>query len=105
MDAGCAAAPALLEAPADAPPWHAAAELPAAAAAAAETHARHSVFVCPVSRSWSTAAADDPPLRLVCGHVVGRAAATSMAAAAHLFKCPYCPVAGALADAVALKLM
>lgn len=56
----------------------------------------HSVFACPILRQQSTDA--NPPMRLVCGHVISRDALHKLASGSKL-KCPYCPVEQNPADA------
>uniref|UniRef100_A0A069DYV1 Putative e3 ubiquitin ligase n=1 Tax=Panstrongylus megistus TaxID=65343 RepID=A0A069DYV1_9HEMI len=56
----------------------------------------HSVFACPILKQQSTES--NPPMRLVCGHVISRDALNKLAAANKL-KCPYCPVEQNPADA------
>ncbi|KAL3173696.1 hypothetical protein MRX96_041507 [Rhipicephalus microplus] len=49
----------------------------------------HSVFACPILRQQSSDT--NPPMRLVCGHVISRDALHKLASGSKL-KCPYCPV-------------
>lgn len=56
----------------------------------------HSVFACPILRQQSSDA--NPPMRLVCGHVISRDALHKLASGSKL-KCPYCPVEQNPADA------
>ncbi|XP_014482124.1 PREDICTED: protein RMD5 homolog A isoform X1 [Dinoponera quadriceps] len=49
----------------------------------------HSVFACPILRQQSTES--NPPMKLVCGHVISRDALNKLTSANKL-KCPYCPV-------------
>ncbi|XP_043273816.1 E3 ubiquitin-protein ligase RMND5A isoform X2 [Venturia canescens] len=49
----------------------------------------HSVFACPILRQQSTE--NNPPMKLVCGHVISRDALNKLTTANKL-KCPYCPV-------------
>jgi hypothetical protein len=51
----------------------------------------HSIFTCPVSKEQSTA--ENPPMRLVCGHVILKEPLNRLAKgnANAKFKCPYCP--------------
>jgi hypothetical protein len=49
----------------------------------------HSIFACPILRQQSTE--NNPPMRLVCGHVVSRDALNKLANGNKL-KCPYCPL-------------
>ncbi|XP_053608910.1 E3 ubiquitin-protein transferase RMND5B [Plodia interpunctella] len=56
----------------------------------------HSVFACPILRQQ--ASEQNPPMRLLCGHVISRDALNKLAMAAKL-KCPYCPMEQAPAEA------
>ncbi|KAG8033876.1 hypothetical protein G9C98_008357 [Cotesia typhae] len=49
----------------------------------------HSVFACPILRQQSTE--NNPPMKLVCGHVISRDALNKLTNSNKL-KCPYCPV-------------
>ncbi|XP_076806272.1 E3 ubiquitin-protein ligase RMND5A-like [Clavelina lepadiformis] len=49
----------------------------------------HSVFACPILRQQTTL--KNPPLRLVCGHVISRDALNKLVSGSKV-KCPYCPV-------------
>lgn len=50
----------------------------------------HSIFTCPVSKEQCTA--NNPPMRLQCGHVLCKQSIQKLArAGARPFKCPYCP--------------
>ncbi|CAB0019268.1 unnamed protein product [Nesidiocoris tenuis] len=48
----------------------------------------HSIFACPILKQQSTES--NPPMRLVCGHVISRDALGKLAQGNKL-KCPYCP--------------
>ncbi|XP_043488427.1 E3 ubiquitin-protein ligase RMND5A isoform X1 [Polistes fuscatus] len=57
----------------------------------------HSVFACPILRQQSTE--NNPPMKLVCGHVISRDALNKLTNAnkyvvsiTRRLKCPYCPV-------------
>ncbi|XP_066595553.1 E3 ubiquitin-protein ligase RMND5A isoform X2 [Prorops nasuta] len=55
----------------------------------------HSVFACPILRQQSTE--NNPPMKLVCGHVISRDALNKLTTAnknkfVSRLKCPYCPV-------------
>ncbi|XP_058791140.1 E3 ubiquitin-protein ligase RMND5A isoform X1 [Phymastichus coffea] len=55
----------------------------------------HSVFACPILRQQSTE--NNPPMKLVCGHVISRDALNKLTNAnknqfVSRLKCPYCPV-------------
>ncbi|XP_060804296.1 E3 ubiquitin-protein ligase RMND5A [Amyelois transitella] len=56
----------------------------------------HSVFACPILRQQ--ASEQNPPMRLLCGHVISRDALNKLAMAAKL-KCPYCPMEQAPSEA------
>ncbi|CAH0625626.1 unnamed protein product [Chrysodeixis includens] len=56
----------------------------------------HSVFACPILRQQ--ASEQNPPMRLLCGHVISRDALNKLATGAKL-KCPYCPMEQAPAEA------
>ncbi|GFY73126.1 e3 ubiquitin-protein ligase RMND5A [Trichonephila inaurata madagascariensis] len=49
----------------------------------------HSIFACPILRQQSSE--NNPPMRLVCGHVISRDALHKLANGTKL-KCPYCPM-------------
>ncbi|KAL3864971.1 hypothetical protein ACJMK2_006611 [Sinanodonta woodiana] len=49
----------------------------------------HSVFACPILRQQSTE--NNPPVRLVCGHVISRDALNKLSTG-NKVKCPYCPI-------------
>uniref|UniRef100_UPI00358F9131 E3 ubiquitin-protein transferase RMND5A isoform X2 n=1 Tax=Myxine glutinosa TaxID=7769 RepID=UPI00358F9131 len=49
----------------------------------------HSVFACPILRQQTTDS--NPPMRLVCGHIISRDALNKLVNGNKL-KCPYCPV-------------
>jgi len=49
----------------------------------------HSVFACPILRQQITDT--NPPMKLVCGHVISRDALAKLAQG-HKLKCPYCPL-------------
>uniref|UniRef100_T1IIW7 RING-Gid-type domain-containing protein n=1 Tax=Strigamia maritima TaxID=126957 RepID=T1IIW7_STRMM len=61
----------------------------------------HSVFACPILRQQSTES--NPPMRLMCGHVISRDALNKLASgnkyARNMLKCPYCPVEQTPAEA------
>ncbi|XP_076372135.1 required for meiotic nuclear division 5 protein souji [Tachypleus tridentatus] len=56
----------------------------------------HSIFACPILRQQSSE--NNPPMRLVCGHVISRDALHKLANGSKL-KCPYCPVEQSPTDA------
>lgn len=51
----------------------------------------HSIFICPVSKEIATK--DNPPIVLVCGHVISQHSMSTLAnnSRERRFKCPYCP--------------
>lgn len=49
----------------------------------------HSVFACPILRQQITD--HNPPMKMVCGHVISRDALAKLAQG-HKLKCPYCPL-------------
>ena len=49
----------------------------------------HSIFACPILRAQSSES--NPPMRLVCGHVISRDALNKLSNGNKL-KCPYCPL-------------
>jgi len=49
----------------------------------------HSVFACPILRQQITDT--NPPMKLVCGHVISRDALAKLTQG-HKLKCPYCPL-------------
>lgn len=59
----------------------------------------HSTFSCPILKQQSTES--NPPMRLVCGHVISRDALhkLSSSSAGNKLKCPYCPMEQVLSDA------
>lgn len=56
----------------------------------------HSVFACPILRQQSTDS--NPPMRLICGHVISKDALTKLSSGSKV-KCPYCPVEQLPSDA------
>ncbi|XP_020377486.1 E3 ubiquitin-protein transferase RMND5B [Rhincodon typus] len=56
----------------------------------------HSVFACPILRQQATES--NPPMKLICGHVISRDALNKLINGGKL-KCPYCPMEQAPADA------
>ncbi|KAL4715825.1 hypothetical protein ACJJTC_006404 [Scirpophaga incertulas] len=59
----------------------------------------HSVFACPILRQQ--ASDQNPPMRLLCGHVISRDALNKLATGAKSvkLKCPYCPTEQAPSEA------
>ncbi|CAK1582618.1 unnamed protein product [Parnassius mnemosyne] len=64
-------------------------ELPLEVELGAEGGGYHSVFACPILRQQASDA--NPPMRLLCGHVISRDALHKLAMGVKL-KCPYCPM-------------
>ncbi|XP_066248967.1 E3 ubiquitin-protein ligase RMND5A [Euwallacea similis] len=56
----------------------------------------HSMFACPILRQQSTK--NNPPMRLICGHVISKDALQKLASGNKL-KCPYCPMEQSPQDA------
>ena len=50
---------------------------------------RHSTFVCPISKEITTE--ENPPMLLVCGHVISRDSMVHIKRHNERLKCPYCP--------------
>lgn len=70
--------------------WHAGA-VPVDLLAGGKQDPHHSVFTCPVSKEQTTH--DNPPMLLLCGHVVALGSIAKLARGSRSvrFKCPYCP--------------
>ncbi|XP_045451819.1 E3 ubiquitin-protein transferase RMND5B [Melitaea cinxia] len=64
-------------------------ELPLEVELGEEGGGYHSVFACPILRQQ--ASEHNPPMRLLCGHVISRDALNKLAMGVKL-KCPYCPM-------------
>ncbi|CAH0727163.1 unnamed protein product, partial [Brenthis ino] len=64
-------------------------ELPLEVELGEEGGGYHSVFACPILRQQ--ASEHNPPMRLLCGHVISRDALNKLALGLKL-KCPYCPM-------------
>lgn len=60
----------------------------------------HSKFSCPILKQQSTE--NNPPMRLVCGHVISRDALHKLSGNnnTNKFKCPYCPLEQVVSDAM-----
>jgi len=50
----------------------------------------HSVFACPILRQQVSDG--NPPMRLICGHVISKDALSKLSSSHSKLKCPYCPV-------------
>uniref|UniRef100_F7DYC7 Required for meiotic nuclear division 5 homolog A n=1 Tax=Monodelphis domestica TaxID=13616 RepID=F7DYC7_MONDO len=57
----------------------------------------HSIFACPILRQQTTD--NNPPMKLVCGHIISRDALLRCSTAASELKCPYCPMEQSPGDA------
>ncbi|XP_054167491.1 E3 ubiquitin-protein ligase RMND5A-like [Oppia nitens] len=94
INAGCIALPALLnikhvmQQRQVTNVWNTRDELPIEIDLSRKCHF-HSVFACPILRQQSTE--NNPPMRLVCGHVISRDALNKLSNGTKL-KCPYCPM-------------
>lgn len=94
VNAGCTALPALLNIKTVmqqrqvAGVWKANDELPVEISLPPEMRF-HSVFACPILRQQVSDG--NPPMRLICGHVISRDALSKLTTG-HKLKCPYCPV-------------
>lgn len=60
----------------------------------------HSTFSCPILKQQSTES--NPPMRLVCGHVISRDALYKLSGSSNTskLKCPYCPQEQVVSDAM-----
>uniref|UniRef100_A0A8W7PJF1 RING-Gid-type domain-containing protein n=1 Tax=Anopheles coluzzii TaxID=1518534 RepID=A0A8W7PJF1_ANOCL len=56
----------------------------------------HSIFACPILRQQSSE--DNPPMKLLCGHVISRDALNKLSNGP-ILKCPYCPMEQCPSDA------
>lgn len=94
VNAGCIALPALLNIRQAMQQrqvtgvWNTRDELPIEIELGRKCHF-HSVFACPILRQQSSE--NNPPMKLVCGHVISRDALHKLANGTKL-KCPYCPI-------------
>jgi len=101
VNAGCVALPALLnikqvmQQRQVSAVWNAKDELPIEIELGGECR-YHSVFACPILRQQVSD--HNPPMKLVCGHVISRDALAKLAQG-HKLKCPYCPIEQNPADA------
>ena len=93
VNAGCVALPALLnikqvmQQRQVSAVWNAKDELPIEIELGSDCR-YHSVFACPILRQQVSD--NNPPMKLVCGHVISRDALAKLAQG-HKLKCPYCP--------------
>ena len=93
VNAGCVALPALLnikqvmQQRQVSAVWNAKDELPIEIELGGDCR-YHSVFACPILRQQVSD--NNPPMKLVCGHVISRDALAKLAQG-HKLKCPYCP--------------
>ncbi|CAG2179186.1 unnamed protein product, partial [Oppiella nova] len=94
INAGCVALPALLNIKQVMQQrqvtnvWNTRDELPIEIDLSRKCHF-HSIFACPILRQQSSE--NNPPMRLVCGHVISRDALNKLSNGTKL-KCPYCPI-------------
>ncbi|KAK9878913.1 hypothetical protein WA026_003739 [Henosepilachna vigintioctopunctata] len=101
LNAGCAAIPALLNIKQVmmqrqvSGMWNGKDELPIEIDLGQESK-YHSMFACPILRQQSSK--NNPPMRLVCGHVISRDALNKLCSG-NKMKCPYCPVEQSPLDA------
>jgi len=101
VNAGCVALPALLnikqvmQQRQVSAVWNAKDELPIEIELGGECR-YHSVFACPILRQQVSD--NNPPMKMVCGHVISRDALAKLAQG-HKLKCPYCPLEQNPADA------
>eukprot|EP00092_Neocalanus_flemingeri_P031634 GFUD01034352.1.p1 GENE.GFUD01034352.1~~GFUD01034352.1.p1 ORF type:complete len:409 (-),score=117.62 GFUD01034352.1:53-1279(-) len=101
VNAGCKALPALLnikqvmQQRQVSAVWNAKDELPIEIELGGECR-YHSVFACPILRQQVSD--NNPPMKMVCGHVISRDALAKLAQG-HKLKCPYCPLEQNPADA------
>lgn len=58
----------------------------------------HSTFSCPILKQQSTES--NPPMKLLCGHVISRDALHKLISNASKLKCPYCPAEQVVSDAI-----
>lgn len=63
----------------------------------------HSTFSCPILKQQSTET--NPPMKLVCGHVISRDALHKLCGNnnANKLKCPYCPMEQIVSDAMLIR--
>lgn len=94
IGAGCVALPALLnikqvmQQKQVTSVWNSKDELPIEIDLSRKCHF-HSIFACPILRQQSSE--NNPPMRLICGHVISRDALNKLSNGTKL-KCPYCPM-------------
>lgn len=63
----------------------------------------HNIFICPVSKEVSDKS--NPPMLLICGHVVSKNSLNKMVRQARTkIKCPTCPTEMMIEQAVELKI-
>ncbi|KAF8077996.1 CTLH/CRA C-terminal to lish motif domain-containing protein, partial [Lyophyllum atratum] len=58
----------------------------------------HSIFACPVSKEQATE--KNPPMMMLCGHVITKDSLHKLSKAGGRVKCPYCPTESLLASAL-----
>ncbi|KAF5381024.1 hypothetical protein D9615_003911 [Tricholomella constricta] len=58
----------------------------------------HSIFACPVSKEQATE--QNPPMMMLCGHVIAKDSLHKLGKAGGRVKCPYCPTESLLSSAL-----
>ncbi|VVC34576.1 Zinc finger, RING/FYVE/PHD-type,CTLH/CRA C-terminal to LisH motif domain,LIS1 homology motif,CRA [Cinara cedri] len=59
-------------------------------------HRYHSMFACPILKQQSSE--QNPPMRLICGHIISKDAVHKLGTASNKLKCPYCPIEQSSSD-------
>lgn len=101
VNAGCTAVPALLNIKQVmlqrqvATIWNGKDELPIEIDLGSDARF-HSVFACPILKQQATET--NPPMRLLCGHVISKDALSKLCSG-NKMKCPYCPIEQSPSDA------
>jgi len=73
--------------------WSQQGELPVEIALV-DRHRYHSIFACPVTKEAYSGGDENPPMMMVCGHVISKDALAKLSKnnPSIRFKCPYCPM-------------